>query len=251
VNSNEPDPKARPTAHHTESISPHADRFVFLPLRFRREHRDWSDAEHAAWLDLFLASIEVDGTFDSVDVARAYLGPRGDALDALIARGAIVEVDGTWALADFLELYDGRRPRHYKTLAQRLADADAKQARGEPLLSIERWARWKARQKARAVQPDEEGGLGSKELDRANVGQTLANDGSDPIPLEGNLYEVFEQRTGLPATIKEKSDIDAMCRKWDRMTVRRAMHADADPQRNPDRFMGRLWHRLKEGEVAA
>ena len=91
-----------------------------MPLRLRREHRDWTNAEHAAWLDLFLASFEVEGRFDSLDVARAYLGPRAAALDALLSRGAFIEFQGTWSLSDYLELYDGRRPRHYRTLAQRL-----------------------------------------------------------------------------------------------------------------------------------
>lgn len=158
------------------------DRFVFVPLRLRRDHRDWSNAEHAAWFDLFLASFEVEGRFDSIDVARAYLGPREAALDALISRGAFVELDGTWSLTDYLELYDGRRPRHYKTLAQRLADADAKQARGEPLEPIERWARWKDRQNAKRSEPESEKGKGSKEGERdtANVDPTLAN--ADRLP---------------------------------------------------------------------
>jgi hypothetical protein len=38
------------------------DRFIFVPLRLRREHRDWPNAEHAAWFDLFLASFEVPST---------------------------------------------------------------------------------------------------------------------------------------------------------------------------------------------
>ena len=131
------------------AISPRerTERFASIPTAIRREQRDWSNAEHSAWLDLFLASLELEGTFDSLEVARAYLGSRAGALDRLIARGAFIEVDGVWLLTDYLELYDGRRPRHYRTLAQRVADADAREARGEALLPIERWARWGAREK--------------------------------------------------------------------------------------------------------
>lgn len=186
------DPKAGPSADTAPEYSTRSDRFVFVPLRFRREHRDWSNAEHAAWLDLFLASFEVEGTFDSPEVARAYLGPRAAALDALIARDEFVEQDdGTWILADYLEMYDRRRPRHYKTLAERLADADAKQARGEPLEPIERWARWKARQKAKRAESESEQEEGSKdkERDTANVGPTLANDLSPCPECGGDLIE--------------------------------------------------------------
>lgn len=231
------------------------DRFVFVPLRFRREHREWSNAEHAAWVDLLLASLEVEGRFDSLEVARAYLGPRAAALDALIARGAFAEFEGAWSLSDYHELYDGRRPRHYKTLAQRLADADAREARGEPLLPIERWARWRQRQKAKAAgsvtETEGEGeGDKDKERDSANVGPTLANDPTPMLPRLGNLYEAFTQLTGLPCEAADRSRIDNLCRTFDRDLVRRAMYADPEPSRNPAKFLGRVYHRLKEGAAA-
>lgn len=248
------DLSADPTAIAGTDSTTRSDRFVFVPLRFRREHREWSNAEHAAWFDLFLASFEVEGTFDSPEVARAYLGPRAAALDALMARDEFVEQDdGTWILADYLELYDRRRPRHYKTLAERLADADAKQARGEPLEPIERWARWKARQKAKRAETESEREEGSKdkELDRANVEPTLANEPTQLVHRLGNLYEAFTQLTGLPCTKVDEGKIDNLCRNFDRDLVRRAMYADPDPSRNPEKFIGRTYHRLKEGTVAA
>jgi hypothetical protein len=250
-----PTATARDSTGAPERVGTNADRFVYLPVRFRREHREWSNSEHAAWLDLFLASLEVEGRFDSIEVARAYLGNRAGALEALMARDAFIDVDGFWMLADFLELYDGRRPRHYKTLAERLADADARQARGEALLPIERWARWKARQRAKPSEmeeeeeKDKETGAGHKERDRANVGQTLAN--VDSYLTTDNLYRTFEGLVGMEPSFKERSDIDAMCRRWGQAKVRNGMLQDPEPKRNPDKFIGRLWHRLKEGEVAA
>jgi hypothetical protein len=120
-------------------------RFVVQPLRFRRDHAGWSNGEVAAWLDLFLASYHVGGSFDSPNVARAFLGGRGGALDALIERGAFVEDGDEWHLADYAELYEGRTLRNRKTQAERLAEAEAAIAAGEPLTNAERLARHRAR----------------------------------------------------------------------------------------------------------
>lgn len=83
------------------------ERFVKLLTGVRRAHRDWSNAEHAAWLDLLLACYELDGRFESLEVARAFLGGRAGALDALVARGELIETDsGEWLVAYYAELYD-------------------------------------------------------------------------------------------------------------------------------------------------
>jgi hypothetical protein len=152
-------------------VSDRAARFVTVPLRVRREHRNWSAAEHAAWLDLLCASYEVGGYFDSPDVARAFLGSRAGALDALIARRAFVEIDGDWLLVDYHVLYDERRlPRRLRTIDEHLATAEQKIANGVALSPIERWARWKARRDG-AVLPDPRVG---RTLARANA-PTMGN----------------------------------------------------------------------------
>jgi hypothetical protein len=165
-----------------------------VPLSVRRAHRDWPAAEVCAWMDLFLASYEVDGVFDSIEVARAYLGTHADGVDGLIERGAFIEVDGTWQLTDYAQRYDGRRPRHHRSLEEHLASAAAKVARGEALSGSERWARWKARSQGRDL-PDlrRRSGAGGRqeseveteeEIDSANVGPTLGapRSVSDPTP---------------------------------------------------------------------
>ena len=119
--------------------------FVVVPVRFRREHGSWTNAEVAAWLDLLMASYQVGGTFDNPNVARAYLGGRAGALDALIERGAFIEDGDDWRLADYAELYDGRKLRDRKSQAERLANAEAKIKAGEPLTDAERAARHRAR----------------------------------------------------------------------------------------------------------
>lgn len=129
------------------------DPFVVVPVRYRREHSDWSNAEVAAWLDLLMASYQVGGTFDTPNVARAYLGGRAGALDALIDRGAFVEIGDSWQLADYVELYDeSKRLRPYLPNAVRVADAEAKLERGEPLTEAER----KALQRSKRPEPEGE-----------------------------------------------------------------------------------------------
>ena len=65
-----------------------------------------------------------------------------------------------------------------------------------------------------------------------------------------NLYRVFEGVTGQAPTFEERQDIDALVRKWDRPAIRDAMLADPHPKRNPDKLMGRVYFRLKEGAAA-
>lgn len=119
--------------------------FVVVPVRFRREHASWTNAEAAAWLDLLMASYTVGGSFDNPNVARAYLGGRAGALDALIERGAFIEDGDEWRLADYAELYDGRKLRDRLSQAERLAEAEAKIKAGKPLTDAERAARHRAR----------------------------------------------------------------------------------------------------------
>jgi hypothetical protein len=213
------------TAPQTDR-SPADERFVFVPLTIRREHWDWPPDEHAAWLDLYLASYEVDGIFDSLDVARAYLGPRAVGLDGLIARGSFIEVDGTWRLVDYWLRYNGRRPRHYRSLDEHLAAAATKAARGEPLSGIERWARWKARSQGADLpdlrkhrgRTDGEGdvkedvdGENEKEVevDTANVGPTLGRlqtlSGPDHVALQMRKarahIDLFKEGPAVPRTV--------------------------------------------------
>ena len=122
------------------------DPFVVVPTRYRREHSDWSNAEVAAHLDLLMASYQVGGKFDTPNVAPAYLAGRAGALDALIDRGAFVEVGDSWQLADYAELYDeSRKLRPHLPNAQRAADAESKLERGEPLTEAERKALQRAK----------------------------------------------------------------------------------------------------------
>jgi hypothetical protein len=86
-----------------------------------------------------MVSYQTGGSFDSPNVARAYLGGRAGALDALIERGAFIEVGDDWRLADYTALYDeSRKLPSYLPNALRVADAEAKLERGEPLTEAER-----------------------------------------------------------------------------------------------------------------
>lgn len=221
--------------------------FVVVPIRYRREHATWSNAEVAAWLDLLMVSYQVGGIFDSPNVARAYLGGRGGALDALIERGAFVEVGDTWQLADYVALYDeSRRLRPYLPNAVRVADAEAKLERGEPLTEAERKALQRSKRPERDEEPEQEESK-SRERSPDESGHVPPS----PIsPRLGNLYEAFTQLTHLPCTPAEQGTIDNLCRNFDRDVVRRAMYADPNPALNPGRFLGRVYHRLREGAAA-
>jgi len=98
----------------------------------------------------------------------------------------------------------------------------------------------------------------SKRKDEETKGKATRNDalpgvpdGPTPmVPRLGNLYEAFSQLTDLPCAPADKDRIDGLCRKFDRDLVRRLMYADADPRRNPERFLGRVYHALKQGAAA-
>ena len=160
------------------------DPFVVVPIRYRREHSDWSNAEVAAWLDLLMASYQVGGTFDTPNVARAYLGGRAGALDALIDRGAFVEDGDTWRLADYAELYDeSRRLRPYLPNAVRVADAEAKLERGDPLTEAERKALQRSkRTEAKGEEEIEVEERRERSPDTSGHVPTTATEGS-PCPL--------------------------------------------------------------------
>jgi hypothetical protein len=121
------------------------DFYVRVRLDVRREHRDWTAAEHAAWLDLYLASYEHRGRFESLDLIRAYLGPRAGALDALIARGELFEEDNEWRCRAYLQSYDDQRKPWRLSRDRRLQLIEEKVARGEPLSNADRAARYRAK----------------------------------------------------------------------------------------------------------
>lgn len=229
------------------------DRFVMVPLRTRRDHDDWPDDEHAVWLDLYLASYEFVGRFESLEMMTVIVGKgRAFAVEKRVRRGAVVEDGDDWILLDYAEQYDGRVPRARKSLADRLADANAKIAAGEPLNGAERWARWRARQDGvelpdlRFVRKAEnETETKTETKTEPTLEPTLANEPT-PIHRLGNLYEAFTQLTGLPCTPADRSRIANLCRDFDRDMVRKAMYADTNPTHNPDKFIGRTWHRLQE-----
>jgi hypothetical protein len=241
------DPKAGPTAAAADSNTrSRGEPFVVVPIRYRREHSTWSNAEVAAWLDLLMASYQVGGRFDSPNVARAYLSGRAGALDSLIERGAFVEVGDDWQLADYAELYDeSKKLRSYVPNAKRVSEAEAKLERGEPLTEAER----KALQRSKRPERDEE-----SEPDKSKRASPDVSGHVPPTNIGdrlGNLYEAFTQLTGLPCEPADKGKIDNLCRSFDRDLVRRAMYSDPEPSRNPEKFIGRTFHRLKEGTVAA
>jgi hypothetical protein len=70
------------------------------------------------------------------------------------------------------------------------------------------------------------------------------------LPRLGNLYEAFTQLTGLPCTPQDRGRIDNLCRDFDRDLVRRAMYADPEPSRSPEKFIGRVFYALKDGAAA-
>lgn len=162
------------------------DRYVRLPIAVRREHRDWSGGEHAAWVDLLLAAYEVRGRFESIDLVRAYLGPRAAALDALIERAELVEEDGEWIMPAYFDLYgeDGKLQR--KSGELRLQDAADKMARGERLTDAEYAARHRARRdgipfplpRSSDVRPDESNDVATTTTTKT-ITKTTTNDEAD------------------------------------------------------------------------
>jgi len=132
--------------------------YAMVPARVREFHKDWRDAEHAAWLDAVLASAEQPnpGRFENRAVLAAALGRRRRAIDALFARGAIIPASDQDADAMPDELYvegfDEMRTRRQR-MEDRLVAAEQALRSGRRLDPAERMARSRARQTGRSVVP--------------------------------------------------------------------------------------------------
>jgi hypothetical protein len=100
---------------------------------------------------LLLAAYEHRGIFESLELIRVLVSDPG-AVDALIQRGELASPDGeTWTLGYYWSLYDSegrfllsRIDR--KSQEQRLAEADEKLERGEPLTNADYQARHRAKE---------------------------------------------------------------------------------------------------------
>jgi hypothetical protein len=211
--------------------------FVAVPLRIRREHADWSNAEHAAWLDLFLASYLLNGVIESLEIARAYLGRRGAALPALVERGALVEVEDGWQLADYPAIYDETRQR--RSNAERVAAALLKQERGESLNEAERKAIQRAKTKTEMKIKKE------IRVDVTDMSGQHVPDIPTTSPMNGstNLNEHYHVLTGHVLSSKERDWLGDLEQEYGSARVAASMRADDNPRERG--FLGRVTQRLR------
>ena len=235
-------------------MSDRVERYVRLPLTVRREHRDWSNAEHAAWTDLMLAGYEARGRFESLDLIRAYLGPRAGALDALIERGELVEEDGEWIFPAYFDLYgsDGKLQR--RSQAERLQDAADKMARGERLTDAEYAARHRAKRDGIPFPIPRVSDVRSDESDEpATTTTTTTNTKTttnDELSGDGQMVvQAYEGLYGKPPSDSKERYLRSLA---DTYTVRRTCLALASEHRkdpNPRTICGRMEEGLKRGNT--
>jgi hypothetical protein len=216
-------------------LSSKDDLFVAIPLRIRQEHADWSNAEHAAWLDLFMASYPLGGTIESLEVARAYLGRRAAALPALVQRGAFAEVEDGWRLADYDVIYDGKARR---SNAERVALAAEKQKRGEPLS----WADYKAleRSRVRDETKDEEERERYRGTSNGHIGHV--SNGAPAPSSSSKVSTAFHHHQGHVPSTPELRWLERLAKDYGDAAVVAAM--EAEPKGHD--FLERVEARLQE-----
>lgn len=235
----------------TDSPAPtdRRERYVRMPLTVRREQREWSNAEVAAWRDIFLAAYEVRGRFESLDLIRAYLGPRAGALDALIERGELVEEADEWIFPFYFDLYgsDGKLQR--RSQAERLQDAADKMARGERLSDAEYAARHRARRDgipfplplSPDVRPDEsDGALPPPQPNNNDDHHELAEDGQLVVQAYEGLY-------GQPPSDQKERYLRSLAATCSVKRACLALAAEHRSDPNPRTICGRMESGLKRG----
>lgn len=227
------------------------ERYARVPLTARRERRDWSALEAAASYELYLAAYEVRGRFESVDLVRAYLGPRAGAVDRLIERGELVEDDGEWIAPTYFDMYgeDGKLQR--KSMAERLQDAADKMARGERLTDAEYAARHRAKRDGvpfplprSDVRPDESDGAPPPPpppLDEyKDYHEMSAEDGRLVVQAYEGLYGK------LPSDSKERY-LRSLAATYSVKRTCLALAAEHRKDPNPRTICGRMEEGLKRG----
>ena len=225
-----------------------------MPLTIRREQRDWSNAEVAAWRDTFLAAYEVRGRFESLDLIRAYLGPRAAALDALIERGELVEDEDEWIFPSYFDLYgsDGKLQR--RSQADRLQDAADKMARGERLADAEYAARHRARRdgipfptpRHSDVRPDESDDAATTTITTTTT-KTTTND--EPAEDGRPVVDLYEGLYGKrPSDAKERY-LRSLAITFGERRACNALSAEHQKDPSPRNICGRMEEGLKRGNT--
>lgn len=230
-----------------------AERYVRLPLAVRREHRDWSNAEHAAWTDLMLAAYEARGRFESLELIRAYLGDRAGALGALIERGELVEEDEEWIFPFYFDMYgeDGKLQR--KSMAERLRDAADKMARGERLTDAEYAARHRAKRDGLPfplprsdVRPDESDEPATTTTTTTNTSTTTSYEPADDGRLVVGAYEGLY---GKPPSDSKERYLLSLAATYSVKRTCLALTAEHRKDPNPRTICGRMEEGLKRGNL--
>lgn len=241
----------------TDSPAPtdRRNRYARLPLSARRDRRDWTALEAAAWYELYLAAYEMRGRFESLELVRAYLGPRSGAVDSLIERGELAEEDDEWIMPAYFDMYgeDGKLQR--KSMGERLQEAADKMARGERLSDAEYAARHRARRDGipfplsrSEVRPNQsDAALPPPDQDQDRDHHESRNDESaeDGRP----VVDAYEGLYGKPPSDSKERYLRSLAATYSVKRTSLALSAEHRKDPNPRTICGRMEEGLKRGNL--